>query len=128
MMPVPGAAPVGQTTPPGQPAFGPSPQMSSPVPNQGHQAAGMAIMSQAIRLLEKALPMLGAESDAGREVLSALGRLAKHLPAGSTSPGVEMSSLQKLLMEQRQQNPMMALMRQQQQGGGVAPPPGQGQP
>ncbi|MBU6232192.1 hypothetical protein KGP36_06115 [Patescibacteria group bacterium] len=120
-----GPGPVGQTTPPGQPAFGPSPQVTSPVPNEGHKAAGMAFLAQAVRLLEKAIPMLGAESNQGREAVQALGKLARTLPAGSTSQGQEHNALRNMMMEQQQQNPMLALMRQKMQQGGVGQPSGQ---
>lgn len=98
-----------------------------PTPNRGMQAAAMAQLTQAIRIMEKALPMVGVETEMGKDVMKALTQLSKHIPAGSGSPGVENQALQKMMMEQKQEQPMQQLLRSQGQGapppGGAAPPP-----
>jgi len=120
-MPVAGAG-----TPPGQPPFGSSP-VAQPTPNRGLQAGALGIVAQAVRLLEKALPMLGAETEPGKDVMRALPMLSKHIPPGAMNQGVENTALQQLMMQQRQQAPMLAALRAMQGGqaggGGQAAPP-----
>ena len=101
-----------------------------PTPNRGMQASAMAQLTWVIRILEKALPMVGVETELGKDVMKALTTLSKHLPAGSGSPGVEQQAMQKMMMEQKQEQPMLQLLRSQGQGqpgaappGGAAPPP-----
>lgn len=81
----------------------------------------MAQVRLAVGMLEKAIPILGVSSEVGKDVMSALTKLAKHVPPGATSAGLENSALQKAMMERRQEAPMLALMRAQGQGGGAAP-------
>lgn len=90
-----------------------------PIENRGQQAAGMAHLAVAIRILEQAGPLLGVGSDAGREVFMVLPKLAKHVPPGSVPTGVENQVLQNLMMKNRQNAMNVASMR------GAAPP---GQP
>ncbi len=105
---------VGQGGAPGAPPMGGAGGATMPTPNRGHQAAGAAMVQQAVRLLEKSLSMLGAESEPGIAVMKSITNLAKHIPPGSTSPGVEQSALQKMMQEQKAQQPMTP---------GAAPPP-----
>lgn len=125
--PQPGAPPqaVGAGAPPGQPPFGSSP-VQQPTPNRGHQSAALGIVAQAVRLLEKALPMLGVETEPGMAVMRALPLLSKHVPPGAASPGVENNALQQLMLQQRQQQPMLQALRAMQPQGaapGASPPP-----
>lgn len=78
----------------------------------------MAQVQWAVRMLEKALPMLGIETEPGQAVMKALSTLSKHISPGSTSPGVEQSSLQQMMMQARQDQPQLALMKQLAAGGG----------
>ena len=119
--PSPQAAPQGQP----QPSAGASP-VTQPVPNQGHQAAGMAKLAMIVRLMEQTIPMLGAGSEAGRDLLQATSRLAKHVSSGSVSQGAENSAVQNLVSQQRQMQPIIAQMNQQ--GGGQPSPQPQPQP
>ena len=112
---------------PGQPPVGSSPA-TGPVPNKGLEAAGMAKLGLIVRLLESIVPSLGAGTEAGKDVLKALTSLSKHVPPGAVSPGVEQSSVMKLMQDQRQQTPQIAAMRaamsgQQNPGAGTPPPP-----
>ena len=116
----------------GQPPVGSSPA-TSPVPNKGLEAAGLAKLGLIVRLLEQIVPLLGAGTEAGKDVLKCLTSLAKHIPPGAVSPGIEQSALQKLMLQQRQQGPQIANMRaaMAQPGGAApsgpsAPPPPQG--
>ena len=69
--PMPGMAPAGAGTAPGQPPFGSSP-VQMPTPDRGNQAAAMAQLSWAVKILEGALPLLGATSEPGQAVMTAL--------------------------------------------------------
>ena len=112
----------------GQPPVGSSPA-TGPVPNKGLEAAGMAKLGLVIRMLESIVPQLGAGTEAGKDVLKALTSLSKHVPPGAVSPGVEQTSLMKLMTDQRQQQPQIAAMRaamagnSQTPGAGASPPP-----
>lgn len=96
-----------------------------PTPNQGMEAAALAKLAvhvQAISLIGGVLP---AGSDAARDIREALNKLAKHVPPGAVSQGLQMSEAQRSLMQQRQMGPQIAAMRAAQPGmppGGAAPP------
>ena len=114
---------VGVGTAPGQPPFGSSP-MQMPTPDRGSQAAALAEVSSAVKLLEKALPSLGASSPTGKDVMGCIQKLAKHVPPGSIDKGVESNSLQSLMMQGKQENPMLNVLRAMGQGGQAGAPPG----
>ena len=123
---IPTPSPTNAPSPTGQPPVGSSPA-TGPVPNKGLEAAGMARLGMVVRLLESIVPQLGAGTEAGKDVLKALTSLSKHIPPGAVSPGVEQTSLMKLMQDQRQQQPQIAAMRaamaggQQNPGAGAAP-------
>jgi hypothetical protein len=96
--------------------------VQQPTPNRGNQAAALAQVQWAVRLLETALPQLGAASPQGQAVMKAITSLSKHTPTAGGSPGVQKTALQDLMMQQRQQQPMMDMLRGQ--GGGIAGPMG----
>ncbi len=77
----------------------------------------MAKLGLAVRQLEQLAPDLGAGNEAGRDVYKAIQMLAKHIPPGSASPGVEAQAMQKLQATQAQNGPLIAAMR-----AGQAPP------
>lgn len=104
---------------PGQPQSGSSP-VTGPVPNRGAEAGGLAKLGQVVRLLENLAPSLGAASEAGRDVYKAIQTLAKHVPPGSMSQGIENNALEEMKRKQQQMAPMIAAMRAGQSGG--APP------
>ena len=111
---------------PGQPPFGSSPA-TQPAANRGREAAGLSRLSVIIKLMEETIPLLGVGSEPGRDLVKALSNLAKHIPPGSVSPGVEQSTMQKLMAQQKQMAPQVAAMRamqqpQQPQAGAGAPP------
>lgn len=63
--------------------------------------------------MSDAVPLLGASSDPGKDLLKALQSLAKHIPPGSVSPAAEQNTMQSLAMKQAQQGPQIQQMRQQ---------------
>lgn len=93
--------------------------MTMPTVNRGLQTAALAQVQWAVRLLERALPMIGSASEPGKDIMKAITALGKHVPPGASSPGVEQSSLQQMMMQQRQEQPEIARMRAM--GGGTAP-------
>lgn len=107
--------PPGAGTAPGQPPFGSSP-VSQPTPNRGNEAAGIAILANATRLLEFALPMLGAGSDPGKDVISALRLIAKHVTPGGSAGGVEQNALRSMMLNKQQQaqNPTLQALQAKQ--------------
>jgi hypothetical protein len=74
----------------------------------------------ALVMLEEALPLLGAGSEPGKDVLQTIGRLAKHVPPGAVTPADVASQLRDLMVKQQQQSQQMQQMRAGQQ-----PQPGQ---
>lgn len=129
--PNPAASPspqgVGAGTAPGQPPFGSSP-VTQPTPNRGHEAAGLSRLSIIVRLLEEAIPLLGAGSDPGKDAVKALGNLAKHIPPGSVTPGIEKSTMERLMQQQQQNAPQIAAMRAMQAGPQAGQPQGASAP
>jgi len=123
----PGA--VGAGTQPGQPPFGSSP-VQMPTPNRGLQAAALTQVSWAVRILEKALPVLGATSPVGKDIMGAIKSLAKHTPQEQMSTGVENNTLQQMMMGAKAEQPQTQLLKALQQGqspaGGMPAQPQQG--
>lgn len=107
-------------TPPqtGHPPFG-STSAVGPTPNRGMEAAGLQKLAMVLKQLEELVPMFGAGSDPGKDVLQALTRLSKHVPAGSSSPASERDQIQQMAMRNTQQNQMLQAVRQGQQSPGA---------
>lgn len=114
----PGAFPVaGQSGAPGAPPPGPQSGATQPTPNRGLQAAALAKMQWAVKILTMALPDLGVETEPGKDVMKALQTLSKHIPPGSTSPGVDNAGLQQMMMQHKQDQPQNQLFRAMGAGG-----------
>ena len=123
--PVPAAVPGGQP-PTQQPPFGTA-NATGPTPNKGFEAAGLQRLGSVVKSLEEMVPMFGAASEHGKEVLKALNILVKLVPAGSTTPASERSNIENMAMKNTQANAQMQALKQRQaQGGGAQPgmPPG----
>lgn len=124
-MPPTGGVPPTQS-PGGTPAPGQPPQQgggtggaSAPVPNRGLEAAALAKLAVYAQGMSTVLAVLPAGSDAARDIREALNKIAKHVPPGAVSQGVQMSEAQRNLMQQRQNAPQMAAQRAAQ----ASPPP-----
>ena len=78
--------------------------------------------------MEETIPLLGVGSEPGQALLKALNSLAKHVPPGAVTPGVQQSTMERLLAQQKQMGPQIAAMRggqgapQPTPGGGMPPP------
>lgn len=84
---------------------------SMPVPNRGLEAAAMAKLAVHIQALQTLLAVLPAGSDIASDVRDGISKMAKHVPPGEVSQGVQMTEQQRNLMQQRQQSPQIAAMR-----------------
>lgn len=104
--------------PPGGGAGGATPNS----PNLGSMANARALTSNILRMAEKALPMAGASTELGQELLRFITKVSKLVPPNSGSPGVEQSAMHKQMMEQKQEQPLLQMLRSQSQGGGSPAP------
>lgn len=97
-----------------------------PVPNRGLEAAAMAKLAVHLQALQTLLAVLPAGSDIARDVRDGISKIAKHVPPGEVSQGVQMTEQQRTLMQTKQMQPQIAAMRaaQMQQMPGAQ----QGQP
>ena len=121
-MPGQGAPPGGGAPPPGQ-ATGNMPA-TVPGPNRGIEAAAQARLAVYVQGLTRMLPEIPPGSDLAKDIREAVNKLAKHVPPGEVSQGIQMTEAQRQLLQQRQMSPQIAAMRAM---GGLsnpaAPPP-----
>lgn len=106
---------------------------TGPTANRGAEMAGLQRLGVTVKQLEQLIPLLGAASEPGKDVLKALNMLVKHVPPGSVTPAAEKNQIQNMALRNAQQGQMMAAMRGGQGGapgggppGGGAAPPGAG--
>lgn len=83
------------------PPMGVSPA-TGPTPNKGYEAAALQRVGLVIKQLTEILPMAGATSDIGKTILDVLGKLAKHVPAGSNSQASERNAIDQMAMKNAQ--------------------------
>jgi hypothetical protein len=83
------------------PPMGVSPA-TGPTPNKGYEQAALQRVGLVIKQLTEILPMAGATSDIGKTILDVLGKLAKHVPAGSNSQASERNALDQMSMKNAQ--------------------------
>lgn len=107
--------------PPGAPAI------SLPSKSPGIQSEALADIRNATKILEKALPKLGVESEEGKQVHRIIGQLAKLAPAADGNASIDAASLRNIRSQAEQAAPMQALMRSLS-GAGQAPGGPQGAP
>jgi hypothetical protein len=94
----------------GVPPMGASP-VGVPSGNPGAQAAAMAKIASAIRILEQALPTLPTGSDPYKSVLSAIQAISKHVNPGDATPGVDQTAMRGVMQEASRSAPFQSLMR-----------------
>lgn len=95
--------------------------------NPGLAAKALAQVGEAIRILEMALPNIPPGTPVHKDVLDCIQKLAKQVPAGDQTHGVQMTALADLTRNAQQSQMLQSVMRQQQPGAG-GPPPGGGAP
>ena len=124
MPPQPGASPPGGAPAP-QPAGG-NPAgpggASMPTANRGLEAKALASLAVLVQGMQTILAGLPAGSDVARDVREAVNKVAKHVPPGAISQGVQMSEAQQALMRQQHMGPQIAAMRAGGGRPGGAPP------
>jgi len=130
---MPDMMPPGSGAPPGAPPSAPGappPQATgiqpatSPVPERGLEAQAQAKLALLVMGLTHLLPGMPVGSDMAKDVREALNKLAKHVPPGAVSPGIQMTEAQRQLLMARQNSPMIQAAQAAQMHGGGAPPPG----
>lgn len=104
--------------------------MARPSGNPGEEANGVAMVQEAVDILEKALPMLPVGHPIHKAATGAISSLSKHAPPQAGSPGVGLQALKQLLASKMQQSPMAALLAAKGGAGaeGGAPPGMPGMP
>ena len=90
--------------------------------NQGEKVAGIKMVGMALKALEAAVPLLGATSEEGRDVLQSMTRLGRHVPPGAVTPQDMMNTLKAMVMKQQQFGQQMQAMK----GAAAAPGGGAG--
>jgi hypothetical protein len=106
--------------PPGQPPFGSSPA-TGPTQNLGSTASGMARISLILQLMEQTLPLVGATSEPGQDLLKSMQMLGKHIQPGSVSPAAEQNALASAQLKQAQMAPQIAALRARAAQAAAAP-------
>jgi hypothetical protein len=100
------------------------PQTSAPGP--GDQASSITMVTNALGMLNQAIPGLQPGSPVYRDVLRAAQMLSKHAAQGAPGAGVQATQLQDLLRNVLKNSLLARVMSQQKQqpGGGEAGPAG----
>lgn len=82
-------------------------------------------MSLILKVMERVLPLVGAESDMGRAVIDAMKTISKAVPQGSVPPSMENNFLQGMMQRRAQMAPQIAAMQGKPPGmpGGAPPTP-----
>ena len=97
------------------------PQVTAPGP--GDMANSMNMLTNAIAMIQQALPGLPAGGPIHKDVVRAISSLSRHLPQGAPTVGVQQTQLQDLLRN-LMKNALLSRIMQQQKGG----PGGEGAP
>lgn len=85
--------------------------------------AGLQKLGVLVNSLSELIPMLGASSPAGQDLLDTVKKLAKHVPPGTASPAQGGNQIQRMATQNAQSGQAIAALKNQQaQQGGGAPP------
>ena len=95
---------------------------TGPTPNKGYEAAAKQRLGVVIRQLEQMVPLAGATSEIGKDILKALNMLAKHIQPGEVTPAAERNTLESQMMQNQQNMAMQQQLRAQ--GGASSGTPG----
>lgn len=116
-MPEPGTpAAAGAPSQPQEPPLGVS-SATGPTPNRGYEAAAKQQLGVIIRRLEQMVPLIGATSEIGKDVLKALNMFAKHIQPGEVTPAAERNTLEQTMMQNQQNQALTQQMRAAGAGG-----------
>jgi Lhr-like helicase len=64
------------------------------------------------------VPMIGASSDLGKDVMKMIQMIAKHVQPGEVTPAAEKNSIDKMSIQNKQNMQMQQQLRAQQAGAG----------
>jgi hypothetical protein len=84
----------------------------------------MQKLGSILKMMEQALPELGASSDAGKALLDAMSKISKFVPNGSVTPAAQKNSIeaqQRNMAQNNQQMQAIQAMRQKMAQGGGQP-------
>ena len=98
---------------------------TGPTPNRGNEAAARQRLGVMLRQLEQMVPLVGATSEIGKDVLKALNMFSKHIQPGEVTPAAERNTIEATMMQNMQNSALNQQMRaqpQQSEGGGGKPP------
>ena len=107
----------------GRPPMGAGP-ISVPSASPGAQAAAMAKVREAIKILIGALPELPIGSDPFKTVQSSIQGLSKHVSPGEEVPGMQQTALRDLQQGAGKNAALEAVMRSLGSQGGAGSAPG----
>ena len=95
-----------------------------PAPMPGNQMQGVEKVMTGLKMLQEALQSIPLGSQLHNEILTAVGKIGKHLPQGGTG-GDPQAAIQQLALAARsaRAEPTQAAALQGLMGGGGAPPP-----
>ena len=128
-LPIPGQPAPQPATPPGirqaPPGVGPA---TAPQGNQGNTAAAMQDIRNAVKMLEKSLPMIPMGSPLHEKIHKVTLDLSKELTQGDENPALQLQSLVQMLRSQQQSQPLSALSRLYPGAQGNTPPATGGAP
>lgn len=71
----------------------------------------MQKLGLAIKMLESLIPLLGSQSEAGKDVLKSLNSLSRHVPSGTTTPATERTGIQNMAMQNAQNSQALKSMQ-----------------
>lgn len=86
--------------------------------------AGIQGLGLVVRGLEKLIPLFGASTPEGQDVVKALTMLARHVPPGAVTPAAERNSLQQMALQNQQRAAMMQKLQAAQAQGAAGQQPG----
>jgi hypothetical protein len=99
-----------------------------PQGNQGNAAAAMQDVQNAVKMLEKALPMIPMGSPLHEKIHKVTLELSKELTSGQENPALQLQSLVQMMRQSAQSQPMNALGRMYPGAGANTPPATGGAP
>lgn len=116
-MPIPGITPqLPPSMAPAAPNMGPGVAQQG---NQGNSAAAMIEVTNAVKMLEKALPMIPMGSPIHEKILNFSRDIAKNLTSGDDNQALQINSLIQMARQAAQQAPVSRLAQMFPSGAGA---------
>lgn len=97
--------------------------IAAPSHSQGSEAAALAEVAQAVKILQDAFGKMDPMGDNAKKVLKSIEKLSDVAPVTKAAPGIGPEAMRNLASQAQKQAPLEMLLRQQAaQPGGAAPP------